>query len=219
MSAEDMAVLARHIVRHYPHHFPLYAQESFEWNKIFQRNRNPLYHAGLGVDGFVAAGTKQQGFSLVTTVQDSQSGRRLFLVLNGVERDKQRMDEAKKLITWGISAFETKMIYSAGSKIAQAKVFGGMVNRISLTTKEPIGMLLPKEGREKLKIKVVYNGPLAAPMVEGEEVGYLVISTRGGGIFMKKPLFTAENVAESGLVKQAGDAFFELCLGWLRRYL
>jgi len=218
-NAEDMALLARHIVHHHPQHFLLYAQEAFEWNKIFQRNRNPLFHAGLGVDGFVAAGTKQQGFSLITTVQDPQSGRRLFLVLNGVERDKQRVDEAKKLITWGISAFETKLIYHAGSKVAQAKVFGGMASQIALTTPDAIGMLLPKEGGEKLKIKVIYNGPLAAPLVAGEQVGHLVISARGGSISVQKPLFTAENVAQAGLVKQAGNALFELCLGWLRHYL
>jgi len=218
-TVEDMVLLARHMVHHHSRYFSLYGQEAFEWNKIFQRNRNPLFHMNLGVDGFVSAGTKNQGYALVITAQSHMNGRRLFLALAGVERDNQRNDEARRLVNWGMSEFETKLVYEAGSEISHAKVFGGVEHSVALKTEQAIGMLLPRHGTTKLSIKMIYDGPLVAPVAANQPVGQLVISHRQGEVSIKKPLITATSVAQAGLVKQAGDALFELCLGWIRRYL
>jgi len=215
-TAADLLLLARYIERTYPHYFPLYSEPAFEWNHIFQRNRNPLAQAGLGVDGFVTGGVEGQGYGLVVSAK--QGKRRLFLVLGGLEKERQRAPEAKKLIEWGMESFETKLVYEAGARVAQARLYGGVEGQVDLKTISAIGILLPKSRPPRLKIRAVYDGPLTAPIEEGREVGHLVISSNGGEL-LRAPLVSADDVGEAGLAKKAAHALFEVSLGWMRKYL
>jgi len=215
-TVRDLVKLARHIERHYPHYFVLYSEPAFEWNKIFQRNRHPLYQSVSGTDGFVASGVEGQGYGVVATIK--QGKRRLFLALAGVEKAKQRADQARKLIEWGMNEFETKLVYDSGQSVAQARIYGGVTSQIDLKTLSPIGVLLPRKGTPRLKIRAVYHGPLIAPVEEGRFVGHLVISEQGR-VLLERPLVTAEAVAEAGLTRKAMDALFEVSIGWMRKYL
>jgi len=215
-SARDLLILARHIEKNYPHYFSLYHEAAFEWNKIFQRNRNPLYQAGMGVDGFVTGGVEGQGYGLVATLK--QGKRRLFLVLAGLEKERYRVVEAKKLFEWGMSEFETKLVYEAGTEVAQARIYGGLENHIGLKTTQAIGILLPKQRPPRLKIRAVYHGPLSAPVAGNERVAHLEISSKEG-LLLEAPLVTVSAVAEAGFAKKAADALFEVSIGWLRKYL
>jgi len=215
-TARDLLTLARQIERLYPHYFPLYTQKGFEWNKIFQRNRNPLLQAGMGVDGFINGGSKGQAYGLVATAK--QGKRRLFLVLAGLEKEKSRVSEARKLIEWGMNNFETKLIYDSGERVAQALTYGGVEAHVDLKTVSAIGILLPKNKLPRLKIRAVYNGPLSAPIEQDKFAGHLIISSNGK-ILLKAPLVTASSVAEARLAKKATDALFEVSIGWMRKYL
>jgi len=215
-TAYDLITLARHIEQNYPHYFPLYSEAGFEWNKIFQRNRNPLATLELGVDGFVSGGVEGQGYGLVTTAK--QGKRRLFLVLGGIEKEKNRAPEAKKLLEWGMSGFETKLVYDSQAHVAQARIYGGVEAQVDLKTDVPIGILLPKNRSPRLKIRVLYNGPLMAPVEKDQFVGHLVISSNET-VLLKAPLMTAERVEEADLTKKARDALFEVSIGWMRKYL
>jgi len=216
-TARDLITLARHIEQHYPDYFPLYSEAGFEWNKIFQRNRNPLTQAEIGADGFVTGGGGEgQGYGLVATAK--QGKRRLFLVLGGIEREKNRTGEAKKLLEWGMSSFETRLVYDAGAQVAQARIYGGVEAHVGLKTPAPIGILLSKNKPPRLKLRVLYHGPLAAPVKKDQFVGHLVISS-SEGILLKAPLMTEADVEEAGLAKKAIDALFEVSIGWMRKYL
>jgi len=215
-TVRDLMIVARHIEKKYPHYFSLYGEEAFEWNKIFQRNRHPLYHAEMGVDGFVSGGTQTQGYGLVATAK--QGKRRLFLVLAGVEKEKNRLPEAKKLIEWGMKEFESKLVYDADEEVAMAHIYGGIESHVALKTLKPIGILLPKGKTPRLKIRALYEGPLSAPVDKGKTVGQLVISS-AEGIWLEAPLVTATRIEEAGLIQKASDALFEISIGWMRKYL
>jgi len=215
-TAQDLIKLARHIEQTYPHYFQLYGEPAFEWNKIFQRNRNPLYQLEMGADGFVTGGIEGEGYGLVATIK--QGKRRLFLVLGGLEKEKQRVSEAKKLFEWGMSAFETKLLYDAGVEVAQAKVYGGQASYVALKTTKPVGIVMPKADPPRLKIRAIYRGPLSAPVESEKVVGHLVIASHEGEL-LEVPLVTASSVAEANFTKKATDALFEISIGWLRKYL
>jgi len=215
-TARDLLKLAQHIEKAYPHYFSLYGEPAFEWNRIFQRNRNPLSSAEIGADGFVSGGDEKQNYGLVATAQ--QGKRRLFLVLDGLSSEKQRTHEAKRLIEWGMNDFETKLIYEADTQVARAKVYGGIHNHVGLKTTTAIGILLPKKNAPKLKIRAVYHGPLIAPIDANMSVGHLVVANHKG-VLVTRPLITATSIDEAGLRKKAMDGLFEISIGWMRKYL
>tara|TARA_R110002020_G_scaffold273926_1_gene489127 strand:+ start:2072 stop:3238 length:1167 start_codon:yes stop_codon:yes gene_type:complete len=211
-TARDLVELSRHIHRTYPQYYPLYSQPDFEWNKIFQRNKNPLLSLGIGVDGLGAGYAEGAGYAAVASVE--RDGTRLFLALGGLENDRERLDEARRLLDWGLSAFETKILFQAGEVIGQASVYGGQARYIDLVAKEPIDIYVPTDNPERLTGRIVYKWPLRAPVAEGQGVGSLRIFS-GDRLVREVDLFTSQPVATGSLSSRATDALLELMFFWL----
>ncbi len=114
-----MAKLARHIIRTYPDYYKLYGEREFTFNKIRQQNRNPLLAMNIGADGLKTGFTKEAGYGLVGSAV--QNGLRLIVVVNGLKTEKERADEAKKLLEWGFHNFQAGLLFEDGQIIADAK--------------------------------------------------------------------------------------------------
>ncbi len=211
-TARDMVELARHIYATYPDFYPLYAQPDFTWNKIFQRNKNPLLGLGLGIDGLGAGYAEGSGFAFVASVE--RNGTRLFLAMGGLASDKDRMDEAKRALDWALSSFETRVVFTKGEVIGQAAVYGGNAGHVDLVANEPIDLYLPTSNPERLAGQIVYHWPLRAPVKEGQAVATLKIS-QGNRTLREVPLVTASSVGEGTLTNKATDALMELMFFWL----
>ena len=211
-TARDLVELARHIHRQYPQYYRLYAQPDFEWNKIFQRNKNPLLSLGIGVDGLGAGYAEGAGFATVASVE--RGGTRLFMALGGLASDKERLEESRRLLEWALSSFETKVLFKADEVVGQASVYGGETRYVDLVAKEPIDIYLPTENPERLTGRIVYRWPLRAPVAEGQPVGSLRIFS-GDRLVREVELSTAEAVATGSLASQATDALLELMFFWL----
>ncbi|PRD42200.1 D-alanyl-D-alanine carboxypeptidase [Phyllobacterium phragmitis] len=215
VSIEELVALARHIRRTYPQFYKYYAQESFTWNNIFQRNRNPLLRLNIGADGLSTGYTQESGYALIASAE--RNGRRLFLGMSGLASDKERAEEARKLIEWGMDGFEDVLLFPDNGVVGEASVYGGEHSEVKLRTGKAIELLLPKQDRPPLKARIVYNGPLIAPVEAGKPVGSLKI-WMGDALVQEKPVFTAEAVKEGGIGKRAFDAALELSTGWIRKY-
>ena len=123
VTVRDLAELARHIMQAYPDFYPYFAEREFTWNKIRQQNRNPLLGMGIGADGLKTGDTAEAGFTLVgSAVED---GLRLIVVVTGAKSDKERADEARKMLEWGFHGFQSRVLFAEGQTIGEAKVFGG----------------------------------------------------------------------------------------------
>lgn len=206
-TARDMATLARTIITDYPELFPLYGEQSFKWGRIEQRNRNPLIFSVSGADGLGVAFVEGSGFSVVGSVE--RDGRHLVLVLAGEEKEKQREEDARKMIDWGFSAFEARQLFARGQEVAEARVFGGTRGSVPLVADRPISLLAPKGDSGPIVAKVVYDGPLHAPLARGAPAGTLKV-WRGQTLTLQVPLRTAEPVGRGGLASRAYDGAAEL---------
>ncbi|TDK38591.1 D-alanyl-D-alanine carboxypeptidase [Rhizobium deserti] len=211
-TVRDMVELARHIHREYPEYYPFYAQPDFQWNKILQRNKNPLLGLNIGVDGLGAGFAEGSGFALVASVE--RQGTRLFLAMAGLASDKERSEEARKALEWGLSAFQTRLLFIQGAPIGQASVYGGSATHVDLVAKEPVDIYLPTNNPERLSGRIVYRWPLRAPVSQGQDVGVLRISS-GERVVREVPLVASATVGKGGLVSQATDALMELMFFWL----
>lgn len=213
MSVRELAALARHIIHTYPEEYKLFGQREFTWNKIRQFNRNPLLTSLDGADGFKTGYTKEGGYGLVGSAV--QNSTRLIVVVNGLEDAASRGSEAKKLLEWGFRNFETRTVFASETAIGRAKVFGGTSGSVGLVSREPVAVMIRRNGSDKLLARIVYDGPVRAPFGAGERVGVIRVM-RNGNVAVEVPLFTAEAVAKGSTMQRALDGVSELFVGLFR---
>ncbi len=216
VTLEDLTALARHIHSAHREFYRYYSQDAFTWNNIMQRNRNPLLRLDVGADGLGTGYTEASGYALVGSAE--RNGRRLFLGVSGLASAKEREEEARKLLEWGMSAFDDMRLYAANDIVGEAQVFGGAKAHVPLKVKDTVELLLPKETRDRLKARLIYEGPLAAPVKADTQIGTLQFEL-GGKVLRKLPVFAAHDVAKGSLTRRAWSSMVELSTGWLRKYL
>ena len=171
MTARELAKLARHLIETYPDYYKYYSEREFTWNKIRQFNRNPLLNLNIGADGLKTGFTKEAGYGLVGSAV--QNGLRLIVVVNGLRSEKERADEAKKLLEWGFHSFQSGLLFAAGQEIAQAKLYGGVRGHVPLMAGKEVRLMVPRGSRDKIIARVVYSGPVRAPVEQGQKIGTL----------------------------------------------
>ncbi|SFL55988.1 D-alanyl-D-alanine carboxypeptidase (penicillin-binding protein 5/6) [Bradyrhizobium sp. NFR13] len=213
MTVRELGLLARHIVRTYPEFYKLFGEREFTWNKIRQQNRNPLLATLDGADGFKTGYTKDGGYGMVgSAIRD---GMRLIVVINGLDDPDDRATEAKKLLEWGFKNFEARTLFAADQTVGFAKVFGGESRSVALSAKEPVKVMVQKNGTDKLIARVVYKGPVRAPIEPGQPVGVIKV-WRGANIAVETPLYTAAAVGTGSTMRRAVDGAGELVIGLFR---
>jgi serine-type D-Ala-D-Ala carboxypeptidase (penicillin-binding protein 5/6) len=213
MTVRELANLARHIILDYPEFYKLFGEKEFTWNKIRQQNRNPLLNSLEGADGLKTGYTKEGGYGMVGSAV--QNGTRLIVVVNGLEDPDDRATEAKKMLEWGYRNFETRVLFAAEQPLGYAKVFGGESRSVKLSSPEPIKVMVQKNGNEKLLARVVYSGPIRAPVETGQKIGVIRV-WRGANIAMEAPVFAAETIATGSTIRKAIDGVSELVIGVFR---
>jgi D-alanyl-D-alanine carboxypeptidase (penicillin-binding protein 5/6) len=213
VTVRDMAQLARFIMQTYPDFYAYFAEREFAWNNIHQQNRNPLLGMGIGADGLKTGETSEAGFNLVgSAVQDNL---RLIVVVTGAKSDKERGDEARKLLDWGFHGFESKVLFAEGQTIGEAKVFGGDTGYVPLVGPGIIRVMMPRNTNERLLARIVYTGPVPAPISKGQTIGKLKV-WRGENLALEVPLQAADDVGKGSMSQRAMDGATELMIGLVR---
>jgi D-alanyl-D-alanine carboxypeptidase (penicillin-binding protein 5/6) len=213
MTVRELSKLARHVILTYPEFYKLFGEKEFTWNKIRQQNRNPLLNSLNGADGLKTGFTKEGGYGMVGSAV--QNDIRLIVVINGLEDPDDRAQEAKKMLEWGFRNFEARTLFAANQQVGYAKVFGGESRSVKLASREPIKVMVPKNGSEKLIARVVYNGPVRAPIAEGQPIGVVRV-WRGANIAMEAPVYAGEAVGAGSTMRRAIDGASELVIGMFR---
>ncbi len=137
-----------------------------------------------------------------------QDGRRLIVAVYGAKTAKERAEEARKLLAWGFRNFEEKELFKAGEPVGPAQIYGGTQGSIDLVSKSDVKVLLPRGATERLTGKIVYEGPVIAPVAEGQKIGRLEIK-RGANVVLEQPLEASTAVEEGSLSRRAFDAVYE----------
>jgi D-alanyl-D-alanine carboxypeptidase (penicillin-binding protein 5/6) len=213
MTVRELAKLARYLIRTYPEFYKLFGEKEFTWNKIRQQNRNPLLNSLEGADGLKTGYTKEGGYGMVGSAV--QNGMRLIVVVNGLDDPDDRAAEAKKMLEWGFRNFEARTLFAPQQPVGYAKVFGGDSRSVKLASSQPIKVMVQKNGNDKLIARVVYNGPVRAPVESGQQVG-IVRVWRGANIAMEAPVYAAESVGVGSTMRRAIDGASELVIGMFR---
>lgn len=213
VTTRELALLARHIILDYPEFYKIFGQPDFTWNRIRQPNRNPLLGMVDGADGLKTGFTSEAGYGLVGSAV--QGGLRLIVVINGAKNAKERADEGKKLLEWGFRTFEQRNLFAEGQILGFAKVYGGASGSVPLKAPGLVKIMVPKSGGEKLIARIAYQGPVPAPVTQGQPIGLLKI-WRDDKLVLQTPLKAAESVGKGNMSGRALDAMTEMVMALFR---
>jgi D-alanyl-D-alanine carboxypeptidase (penicillin-binding protein 5/6) len=144
-----------------------------------------------------------------------QNGLRLIVVVNGLRSEKERADEGKKLLEWGFHNFQSSLLFSEGQEIAYAKVYGGAKGSVPVVAEKAVNLMVPRGVRERIIARMVYSGPVRAPVQQGQSIGTLKV-WRGEFLVLEVPVQAAESVGTGSMSRKAFDAATEMVLGVFR---
>ncbi|MEN3792777.1 D-alanyl-D-alanine carboxypeptidase family protein [Fulvimarina sp. MAC3] len=193
VTMRDLVTLAEHLIRDYPDEYPTFSQTSFTYNGITQNNRNPLL--SLGADGLKTGHTQAAGYGLVASAKDD--GRRIVFALSRMDSASERARESQRMMEFGLQDFEEVTLAEEGETVATVAVRGGELEEVPLLSPERVSLLVPTGSLSDARRVVVDNGPVEAPVAEGQRLGWLQIK-RGDVTIREIPLQAASAVEQSG---------------------
>lgn len=197
MSMEDLAVLSRHIIREFPDLYHYFSEKEFRYNNIKQGNRNPLLYTMAGADGLKTGHTEEAGFCLDASAV--KGDRRLIEVMSGMSSNKERSEEAQRLMSWGFREFDNFKIFEKNQVITQANVWYGTQPTVDLTVAEDVLKTVHLSQVDKVTVNAEFDEPIKAPISAGQPLGQLKIMIDDKET-MDIPLIAAHDVAKVGLL-------------------
>ena len=206
MSMEDLGILAVRLITEFPDHYKVFAQTEYDYkNRAPQNrfNRNPLLKLGIGADGLKTGHTEEAGYGLVGSAV--QGDRRIVLAITGLASDKDRAEEAERIVNWAFRQFSMKTIAQGGTRVATAAVWLGEESTVGLVAQKDVERLIPAMAQETMTAEVVYSGPIAAPIEQGAQIAELVVHIPGLPD-ARIPLLAETAVAKGGFLQHIGTA-------------
>lgn len=206
MSMRDLGILATRLITEFPEQYPIFSQTNFNYKDrapANANNRNPLLALGVGADGLKTGHTAEAGYGLVGSAQ--QAGRRVIFVLTGLTSEKERAEEAERIVSWAFRQFAEKTLVKAGQRVTEAAVWMGNSDTVGLVPAKDVTLLVPALVQEGTTAEVKYNGPLKAPLTAGTEVAEMLIHVPGMPD-ARVPLVVEHDVTKGGFVKRLSEA-------------
>ena len=207
MSMHDLGILAARLIREFPEYYGYFGLTEFPYDNRApdnRFNRNPLLKLGIGADGLKTGHTEESGYGLVGSA--IQNGRRVVVVITGMATDRERSQEAERILNWAFREFVEKTVATKGTRITDADVWMGSKTKVGLVLDQDLSMLLPSLAQDKLTAEVAFTTPIEAPIAEGQKLAEMTITVPG----MEPttvPLVADQPVAKGGFASRMKTAF------------
>ena len=177
-TVRDILLMSNYLIKNYPKYYEYFKEKEFTWDRtggdpIKQGNRNPLLYKNIGVDGIKTGYLAYEKYSLASSIKRKE--RRLIAVASGFATKNDRSKHSLKLLTWGLTKFETIKIAEKNKTFTTIDVWQGKKSNINAYVKHDIYKTIPKAKKKYLKVKIVYDGPIAAPINKNETIAKLNI--------------------------------------------
>lgn len=207
MSMHDLGILAARLIREFPEYYGYFGLTEFPYDDRApdnRFNRNPLLKLGIGADGLKTGHTEESGYGLVGSA--IQNGRRVVVVITGMATDRERSQEAERILNWAFREFVEKTVATKGTRITDADVWMGSKTKVGLVLDQDLSMLLPSLAQDRLTAEVAFTSPIEAPIAEGQKLAEMTVTVPG----MEPttvPLVADQPVAKGGFASRMKTAF------------
>ena len=181
-TVRDILIMSNYLIKNYPEFYEYFKEKEFTWDRtggepITQGNRNPLLYKKIGVDGIKTGFLSYEKYSLASSIK--RNNRRLIAVGSGFETRNERSKESQKLLTWGLTNYDTVEIAKKENDILELDVWLGQNDRVGVYSNSDIYKTIKKARLKKLEVKVIYDGPIEAPIKKDDIIGKLIINYNG----------------------------------------
>ena len=202
-TVRDIAIMSKYLIENYPIYYELFKEKTFTWDRtggdpIKQGNRNPLLYKNVGVDGVKTGYLGVEKYSLASSMK--KNDRRLIAVVSGFPTKKLRSSESLKLLNWGFRNSNTFKVSEKDKSLFELKTWLGKKEKIKATTKEDYYITINKKDIRNLKIALIYDGPIVAPIQKGDQIAQLEIFIKEQRI-KNLPLYAVENLKKVNFFK------------------
>jgi len=177
-TARDILIMSDYLIRNFPEFYKYFAEKEFTWDRtggdpITQGNRNPLLYKNMGADGIKTGYLAVEKYSLASSV--IRKGRRLIAVGSGFVSKNSRSKQSSRLLTYGLTNFDTVEIYNEKNSFQDLEVWLGKKNSVKTHLKKNVYKTIQKARLRNLKVVLDYEGPIKAPINKNQKVGEVKI--------------------------------------------
>lgn len=211
-TARDLAVLGWHTIDDYPKYYKYYAETNWTYNNIRQENRNRLLKITPGTDGLKTGHTEEGGYGQTTSAV--RDGRRLILVVNGLNSMAERAQETARLMEWGYRESTNITVFRAGDMLVEAPVWLGAQDKVPLVIPKTVQLTMPAGQTVTPRVVARFDGPIAAPIIKGTKIGTAVV-TLPDNRTMEYPLEAGADVPRMGVFGRVATMLQHYMFGWL----
>ena len=203
-TVSDILIMSNYLIKNYPKFYEIFKEKKFTWDRtggdpITQGNRNPLLYKNFGADGIKTGYLAVERYSLASSIK--RGDRRLVAVASGFESRNVRSKESQKLLTWGLTNFDTIEIAKKNSKFIEIDVWLGKKNKVGVYSSSDIYKTIQKARLRKLEAKIIYDGPIEAPINKGDKVAKLIINY-DGNLLSEHDLLALENIKKKNIISR-----------------
>jgi serine-type D-Ala-D-Ala carboxypeptidase (penicillin-binding protein 5/6) len=177
-TVRDIMIMSKYLIKNYPNFYKYFEEKEFTWDRtggdpITQGNRNPLLYKNIGADGIKTGYLSYEKYSLASSI--NKNGRRLIAVGSGFNSKNDRSRESTKLLTYGLTNYDLVHIAKSGEPFHKIEVWLGKENFVNVYTNEDIFRTIKKRKKKLLKVSIIYDGPIEAPIKKDEKIATLKI--------------------------------------------
>ncbi len=203
-TVRDIMIMSNYLIKNYPEYYEYFKEKEFTWDRtggdpITQGNRNPLLYKNFGADGIKTGYLAVEKYSLASSIKRNE--RRLIAVASGFKTRTERSKESQKILTWGLTNFDTIEIAKKDEKFAELDVWLGQKDKVAVYTKEDIYKTIKKARLKKLEVKILYNGPIEAPIQKDMKIGKLIVNYEGN-LLSEYDLLAAEDIKKKNIISR-----------------
>ncbi len=203
-TVKDILIMSSYLIKNYPEYYEYFKEKEFTWDRtggdpITQGNRNPLLYKKIGVDGIKTGFLAYEKYSLASSLK--RNDRRLIAVGSGFESRNSRSKESQKLLTWGLTNFDTIEIARKGANILDLDVWLGQNETVAVYSNSDIYKTIKKARLKNLEVKVIYDGPIEAPIKKDDVIAKLVINYNGD-LLSEHNLLSSQNINRKNIISR-----------------
>ena len=200
-TVRDILIMSNYLIKNYPEYYHYYKEKEFTWDRtggdpITQGNRNPLLYKNMGADGIKTGYLAVEKYSLASSIK--KKNRRLIAVGSGFNSKNDRSRQSAKLLTWGLTKFDTILIGKKNDVISELDVWQGKQKKVKAYISSDIYKTIPKAKKKYLKVTVNYDGPLEAPIEKNDVIGKMKITYKDE-VVGNYDLFASESVQKQNI--------------------
>ena len=203
-TVRDILIMSNYLIKNYPEYYHYYKEKEFTWDRtggdpITQGNRNPLLYKNMGADGIKTGYLAVEKYSLASSIK--KKNRRLIAVGSGFNSKNDRSRQSAKLLTWGLTKFDTILIGKKNDVISELDVWQGKQKKVKAYISSDIYKTIPKAKKKYLKVTVNYEGPLEAPIQKNDVIGKMKITYKDE-VVGNYDLFASESVQKQNIISR-----------------